>query len=462
MGRSGRELERRPVATEMENWTEKYRPRHLDDVVGNDKALRQLRGWAEQWREGQPDHTAVVLSGKAGIGKTSAAHALANDLGWQTIELNASDARSNDVIRRIAFSGAVNETFSRDGEYMPSTSGGATLVIIDEADNLYETKGDRGGTGAIIDTIRQTRQPVVLIVNDYYRLTRGAGKPLRSLCRHIKFTPVDRGIRDVLQRICRAEGIQVDSDVIRYIASRADGDVRGAINDLQTICQGREHVDMSAVARIGDRNREQQIFSGLRRILRARSMQDAREAARGIDEAPPQMILWIDENLPVEYKKSRDLAHAYRYLASADVFLGRTHRRQHYGLWKYACNLMFGGVAVAKTRLYRGYNRYDFPSWLRKMSASKAKRGRRRRVAATLGRHTHMSGEKTRDLIPYLEAMLTRDEELAAVLTRRLDLTAEDLTPLVGSTAAKTIVAQAEKGDIPTGSSDRQQSLFDY
>ncbi len=446
----------------MENWTEKYRPRHLDDVAGNDKALRQLHNWAQNWRQGQPDHKAVILSGKAGVGKTSAAHALANDLGWQTIELNASDARSKDVIRRIAFSGAVNETFSSNGAYHPSSEGGATLVIIDEADNLYETKGDRGGTGAIIDTIRQSRQPVILIVNDYYQLTRGAGKPLRSLCRHIKFTPVDRGIRDVLQRICRAENVQVDSDVIRYIASRAEGDVRGAVNDLQTICQGRGHVDMSAVASIGDRNREQQIFSGLRRILRARSMQDATEAARGIDEAPPQMILWIDENLPIEYQKPRDLARAYRYLAAADMFLGRTHRRQHYALWKYACNLMFGGVAVAKTRLYRGYTRYDFPSWLRKMSASKAQRGRRRRVTGKIGRHTHMSGEKTRGIIPYLEAMLARDEELAAVLARRLDLTADDLTPLVGSATAKTIISQAEAGDIPTGNGDRQQSLFDY
>ncbi|MGC9307509.1 MAG: replication factor C large subunit [Thermoplasmatota archaeon] len=446
----------------MENWTEKYRPRHLDDIVGNDTALQQLRQWAQQWQQGQPKDKAVILSGKAGIGKTSAAHALANDYGWQTIELNASDARSKDVIRRTAFSGAVNETFSPDGIYMPSKSGGGTLVIIDEADNLYETQGDRGGTGAIIDTIRQTRQPVILIVNDYYQLTRGAGKPLKSLCRHIQFKPVGDELIETLQRISQAEGVQVDNDVIRFIANHADGDVRGAINDLQTLCQSKQHVDMSTVARIGSRNREQQIFSGLRRILRARTMQDADAAARDIDEAPPQMILWIDENLPVEYQKPRDLARAYNYLAAADVFLGRTHRRQHYGLWKYACNLMYGGVAVAKTRLYRGYNRYDFPSWLRKMSASKAKRGRRRHVSLKIGRYTHMSGDKTRDLIPYLEAMLSHDEELAAILTRRLDLSTDDLTPLVGGQAAKNITQRAEKGDIPTGSSDRQQSLFDY
>lgn len=446
----------------MENWTEKYRPRHLDDVAGNDKALQQLRRWAQQWQQGRPHTTAIILSGKAGIGKTSAAHALANDFNWQIIELNASDARSKDVIRRTAFSGAVNETFSPDGEYLPSAAGGGTLVIIDEADNLYETKGDRGGTGAIIDTIRQTKQPVILIVNDYYQLTRGAGKPLKSLCTHIKLKPVGNEMIEALERICRAEGVQVDSDVIRYIVSRADGDVRGAINDLQTICQGRQHVDMSAVTRVGHRNREQQIFSGLRRILRARTMQDADETARDIDEAPPHMILWIDENLPVEYKKPQDLARAYRFLASADVFLGRTHRRQHYGLWKYACNLMYGGVAVAKTRLYRGYNRYDFPSWLRKMSSSKATRSKRRHFAAKLGCHAHMSGDKSRDIIPYLETMLSHDAELATLLAQRLDLSAGDLTPVVGSAAATAIIQRAQESDVPTGDTDKQQRLFDY
>ena len=53
----------------MENWTEKYRPRHLDDVVGNDMALQQLRQWAKQWQQGQPKHKAVILSVTAVIGK---------------------------------------------------------------------------------------------------------------------------------------------------------------------------------------------------------------------------------------------------------------------------------------------------------------------------------------------------------------------------------------------------------
>ncbi|MEF8882263.1 MAG: AAA family ATPase, partial [Halapricum sp.] len=61
------------------DWTEKYRPSTLAEVRGNDKARDSLREWADTWE----DHReAVVLHGSPGVGKTSAAHALASDKGW--------------------------------------------------------------------------------------------------------------------------------------------------------------------------------------------------------------------------------------------------------------------------------------------------------------------------------------------------------------------------------------------
>ena len=75
----------------MSDWTEKYRPTTLSEVRGNDKARDALQEWAETW----DDHgEAVVLYGSPGVGKTSAAHALAGDMGWPVMELNASNSRS--------------------------------------------------------------------------------------------------------------------------------------------------------------------------------------------------------------------------------------------------------------------------------------------------------------------------------------------------------------------------------
>ena len=83
----------------MADWTETYRPTTLSEVRGNDSARDAFEEWAETWDE---HGEAVVLHGSPGVGKTSAAHALANDLGWPVLEMNASDARTADEIERFA------------------------------------------------------------------------------------------------------------------------------------------------------------------------------------------------------------------------------------------------------------------------------------------------------------------------------------------------------------------------
>src|SRR3990172_5854639 len=119
----------------MTSWAEKYRPRTLDDVVGNPTAVAELRKWAQSWERGTPDRRAVVLQGDPGIGKTSAALALANDTGWTAIEMNASDSRTADAIKRTAGRGAVLQTFSSDGEFLRAAAGGRKLILLHQSYN---------------------------------------------------------------------------------------------------------------------------------------------------------------------------------------------------------------------------------------------------------------------------------------------------------------------------------------
>ncbi len=231
----------------MEDWTEKYRPKSLDEILGNERAITALRNWANMWKNGEiPKRRAVILSGKPGTGKTSSALALANDFGWIIIKLNASDARNAETIKKVATSGAVNETFDDFGRFIPSSRGGRKLIVLDEADNLYEriekTKtardfSDKGGKKAIVDTIKITNQPIILIVNDYYSLIKGSGAVLKQICTVIPYYEVSSiQILELLKNICKKENILADLKLLQTIADRCKGDVRSAVNDLQSIC----------------------------------------------------------------------------------------------------------------------------------------------------------------------------------------------------------------------------------
>ncbi|RDZ63599.1 AAA family ATPase [Haloferax sp. Atlit-12N] len=329
----------------MVDWTEKYRPSTLSEVRGNNKARDALAEWAKTW----DDHReAVVVHGSPGIGKTSAAHALAADMGWETVELNASDQRTGDVIERFAGRAAKNATLAG------SSAGTSTrqLVILDEADNIHGNY-DRGGASAVTRLVKSSSQPIVLIANEFYDMSRG----LRNACQEIEFRDVSaRSIVPVLRDICRKEGLEFESDALDRIAEMNSGDLRSAVNDLQAIAEGREKITEEDVV-MGDRDRSVGLFEFLDAVLKEESAQDALYTAYDVDETPDDLTKWVEDKVSLVYEPD-ELARAYDFLANADRWLGRVRATQNYSYWRYATDNLAAGVAASRDRTRGGWTRY--------------------------------------------------------------------------------------------------------
>ncbi|KAF9133537.1 hypothetical protein BGX30_012241 [Mortierella sp. GBA39] len=273
------DLDEDPTSGSSERlWVDKYRPKNYTDLMGDERVNREVLSWIKEWDQcvfgrkfnkftpeykkqqfkefrkpdalGRPDRKVLLLTGPPGLGKTTMAHVIARQAGYNVIEVNASDDRTGASIKgKIE---AALEIQSILGSDKPN------MLIIDEIDGVSSSGGEQSFIKLLVDiatvevaskeentkaaggnrknkkfTKKPLMRPIICICNDQYAPVL---RPLRTIAQIHQFRkPSVRTFVNRLQQICEIEQVQSDTRAFGVLYEMTEGDMRSCLNTLQFI-----------------------------------------------------------------------------------------------------------------------------------------------------------------------------------------------------------------------------------
>ena len=202
----------------IENWIEKYRPRTLNDIIGQDAIITKLQDRVNNGK----NISNLIFHGRAGTGKTTTAMALAYDLfgeKWKMAfyETNASDDRGLDPIRKKIIPAT---------KHMPLIPVPFKIIFLDESDGITPD-------AQACLRVPMEKTPNVRFILSCNHLSKII-EEIVSRCTVYEFKPIGKAdIVKRLQYIAKRECLAIDVQQLDAIAELCKGDLRKAINDLQ-------------------------------------------------------------------------------------------------------------------------------------------------------------------------------------------------------------------------------------
>jgi len=391
------------------NWTEKYRPKKISDIIGNKEAKIAFTTWLKDKKRRKK---AVLLYGSAGVGKTSLATAVANQFGYSIIEMNASDTRTKKTINKI---GQPTTSYISLDCFTSKNKG--NLLFLDEVDGVFGQQ-DRGGIPAIIKIVNESLIPVIMAANDP---DLKKIRPLKKVCKLIRFHKIRPPlIIKLLQEICKNENILAEFEALEKIALNSQGDVRSAINDLQTVAKIRGIIHLKDTMILTSRAKDINLFDTLKGIFSAKSPEEATRILNYSSVNFDDFILSISDNLPHRYTQLNDLATAYDLLSQADMFRGRIGT-ENWILLKYFFNLM----AQASTISPESFRPFDLeypPLRIIKLFWTKSQRVKIDSISQKIAHTLHLSKiSAINEVLPFIKILLEKKRDDSTITCFNFD-----------------------------------------
>lgn len=388
--------------------TQKYAPKNTADLPQK-TASAQLKLFIQEYKKQKKK--AALIYGSAGTGKTSTVYAIAKELNLELIEVNASDVRNGESINEILGNALKQQSLFYSGK----------IILMDEVDGVAGNQ-DRGGIQALTKLIEESKFPIVLTANDPWDKKFST---LRMKSVMIQFQTLNyKTIKNILKEICEKENVKNTDDELNTIALRCGGDLRGAINDLQsTILNGA--VSKGSVETIESRDKVESILNALLKVFKGKEIDTVISAFDNLNEDYEKVMLWLDENLPKEYKDKEDLFKAYDKLSLADVFLSRIRKQQYWRLLVYVNAFLSAGIAVSKKEKNKGFISYTPTTRILKIWKANMKYAKKKSIAEKLAKKTHCSRRKAMQEIEFLK-LACKSKKFQENFTQTLELDEEE------------------------------------
>ncbi|MEM0200948.1 MAG: replication factor C large subunit, partial [Candidatus Micrarchaeaceae archaeon] len=351
-------------------------PKTVNGIIGNNDAVTKLIEFAGKIHSKQKPRP-TILFGPSGTGKTASAHAVAYGNGFELLELNASDYRDVDTLRkRLKPASESRGLFNKN-----------ILILLDEIDELSK-KLDTGAEKVVRELIKTSKQPIIFTATDFWNKDISY---LRMLVDKIEFKKVNNNeLKNYLLDILKKENATMKDEVVEKIVIRSNGDVRGAINDLEIMIGANEEL----IENIGIRDKKIEIFWILDKIFLSNNFDISRNAVTKSDLDIGMLINWVDENITKRYQSKRDVDEAYSNLALASKYYERASRTNHYEYFKYASVLSSSGITISNKGRTSMLKQYTFPSNIRYMSTTKEERSNLKSIADRLSPLLHTNRKK--------------------------------------------------------------------
>ncbi len=315
-------------------WSDKYRPKNLLEMVGNEEAKESFVKWLGKWIKGTKP---LLLVGPPGIGKTTMAILSAKQFGYDLISMNASDVRNKQKIQEILNPILGNRNLL-----------GKPMIFVDEVDGIHG-RSDFGGVEALIDILKEPTVPIILAANSDIS---DKMKSIKKAVTTVKLRPLPpRLMRLYLEEILRRENasIKIGSMIKMIIDSR--GDIRSILNSAQVLAGGFEpQLDKSNLTA----NVEESINS----FFNAKSSEEAKIILYSLRIDPREKINAFYSSVITSTLPKDILKEMLEILSESDMLYGKIMRHQEWRLLRYLDNIL---LKLYKQGTAIKYSQFNLP-----------------------------------------------------------------------------------------------------